>query len=389
MNFDNPIERRGTHSSKWDTMEGIFGVSPDNGIPMWVADMEFAAADPIRAAVQRMVDGSLYTYFGNDTAYRNAICWWMANRHGWKIEPDWIFTTHGIVNALGLALDAYTAPGDGVVLFSPVYHAFYRMINASGRAVVECPLVEVDGRYEMDFAHYDSLMTGNERMLILCSPHNPAGRVWTKTELQALAAFARRHELLIVADEIHHDLVLPGNRHTPMALIEGVEDRLITLSAPSKTFNIAGVHTGNVTIADPDLRARYAAKLAAMGIGPNCFGLHMATAAYSPEGALWVDEVCRYLDGNRRVFDAGINAIPGLKSMPMEATYLAWVDFTRTGMSEGDVCDRINRSAQIAASHGSHFGTGGNGFMRFNIAMPRKMIVEAVSRLQQAFADLQ
>lgn len=387
--FDTPIDRRNTHCVKWDAMEDIYGVPADGGIAMWVADMEFRAAPPIQRAVQAMHDHGVYGYFGDEGAYRDAICWWMQTRHGWDVDPAHIFTTHGLVNGTAMCVDAFTNPGDGVVLFTPVYHAFARVITAAGRSVVECELVNNAGRYEFDFDAYDAQMTGSERMLILCSPHNPGGRVWTKAELQDIAAFAKRHELIIVSDEIHHDLTMPGQTHIPMAHIDGIEERLVMMTATTKTFNIAGCHSGNVIIADADLRARFAARMAAMGLSPNSFGLFMATAAYSPEGADWVDDVRAYLDGNRKVFDAGINAIPGLSSMPLEATYLSWVDFAGTGMPRDDFTQRVQKDARIAVNHGPTFGQGGDSFLRFNIAAPRAQIHEAVERMQRAFADLQ
>ncbi|MCG3268731.1 MalY/PatB family protein [Yoonia sp. I 8.24] len=389
MTFDTPIDRRNTHCVKWDAMESIYGVSPDEGIAMWVADMEFRAADPIKQAVQDMVDHGVYGYFGDESKYRGAIQWWMQERHGWSIETDWIFTTHGLVNGTALCIDAFTQPGDGVVLFTPVYHAFARVIHAANRQVVECALVNKDGRYEMDFDAYDAQMLGNERMLILCSPHNPGGRVWTKEELEAVAAFAKRHDLIIVSDEIHHDLTMPGQTHIPMPLIDGIADRLVMMTATTKTFNIAGSHAGNVIIADPDLRAKFGGRMAALGISPNSFGLHMATAAYSPEGAAWVDALRDYLNENRKIFDAGINAIPGLRSMGLESTYLAWVDFKDTGMSREEFTARVEKTAKIAANHGPSFGAGGDSFLRFNLGAPRAQIEEAVGRMQKAFEDLQ
>ncbi len=185
----------------------------------------------------------------------------MKARHGWDIEDDWIFTTHGLVNGTAMCVDTWTQPGDGVVLFTPVYHAFAKVIKANGRRVVECPLALRDGRYEMDFDAYDAVLDGSEKMVVLCSPHNPGGRVWSRDELEQVAEFARRHDLILVSDEIHHDLVMPGQRHIPMALIDGIEDRLVMMSATTKTFNIAGGHVGNVIIPDPALRARFGARM--------------------------------------------------------------------------------------------------------------------------------
>ncbi len=389
MSFDTPPNRRDTHCMKWDAMEALYGVSPQDGISMWVADMEFEAAPVIQKAVQDMVDHGVYGYFGDDSKYRAAICWWMENRHGWTVDPDAIFTTHGLVNGTAMCVDAFTKPGDAVVLFTPVYHAFAKVIKAAGRSVNECEMVLENGRYEMDFDRFDAQMTGKETMVILCSPHNPGGRVWTKAELQAVAAFAKRHDLILVSDEIHHDLVFSGQTHIPMANIAGIADRLVMMTATTKTFNIAGAHSGNVIIADPDLRATFAAHMAALGMSPNSFGLFMATAAYSPEGAKWVDDCVAYIEENKKLFDDGINAIPGLKSMNLEATYLAWVDFSGTGMSKEEFSTRVARDAKIAVNAGPTFGKGGDAFLRFNIAAPRAQIEEAVTRMQTAFADLQ
>lgn len=390
MNFDQIIDRRGTHSMKWDMMQERYGVSPDTGVSMWVADMDFYPPQVVQQAAQRAADHGVYGYFGDDRAYLNSVQWWMQTRHNWQVPTEAIFTTHGLVNAVGLCVHTYTAPGDGVVLFTPVYHAFARVISASGRRVVECPLVQEGGRYAMDFDAYDAAMTGSETMLILCSPHNPGGTVWTEAELQGVADFARRHDLIVVSDEIHHDLVMPGQHHTVMPRAGAdVGDRLIMLTSASKTFSIAGTHIGNVIITDPSLRARFATTMGAMGISPNSFGLHMVTAAYSPEGAEWVDALCAYLDGNRRVFDAGVNAIPGLRSMDLQATYLAWVDFSGTGMAQDEFTARVEKGAQIAANHGPTFGTGGAGYLRFNLGAPRSVVEDAVARLQAAFGDLQ
>ncbi len=389
MNFDEIIDRVGTHSSKWDMMEPIYGVSPNGGIPMWVADMDFRPPECVSDAVKAMHDHGIYGYFGDEGAYRAAIQWWMKERHGWALDKDAIFTTHGLVNGTAMCVDAFTRPGDGVVLMTPVYHAFARVIKAAGRELVECPLALEAGKYRMDFDAWDAQMTGRERMVILCSPHNPGGRVWTREELQGVADFARRHDLILVSDEIHHDLVMPGHRHIPMANVRDVEDRLVMMTAPTKTFNIAGAHTGNVIIADPDLRTRFAARMAALGLSANSFGLFMTEAAYSPAGAAWVDALVEYLDGNRKLFDEGIRGIPGAASMPLEATYLAWVDFSGTGMAPEDFTERVETAARIAANHGPTFGKGGEACLRFNLATPRARVAEAADRLQAAFADLQ
>ncbi len=389
MSFDDIIDRHGSHCVKWDMMDKLYGVPKDTGLAMWVADMDFRPPQCVLDAVQAQVNHGVFGYFGDDSAYRAAICWWMETRHGWTVAPEAIFSPHGLVNGTALCIDTYTQPGDGIVLMTPVYHAFARVIHAAKRDLIECEMPLVDGRYEMDFDTWDTQIPDNARMLILCSPHNPGGRVWTRAELEGVAAFAKRHDLILVSDEIHHDLVMPGHTHIPMTHISGIEDRLIMMTAATKTFNIAGSHVGNVIIPDPDLRAQFAARMAALGLSPNSFGLFMATAAYSSEGAAWADELVQYLDTNRQIFDAGVNAIPGLRSIALEATYLSWVDFSGTGMTREEFTRRVEQDACIAANHGPTFGKGGDSFLRFNIATPRARIEEAVERLTKAFGDLQ
>ena len=390
MSFDDIINRFGTHSAKWDMMEKLYGVPKDDGLAMWVADMDFRPPAGVTDALKGMTDHGIYGYYGDESSYRAAICWWMENRHGWSVDPCHIFTTHGLVNGTAICVDAYTQPGDGVVLFTPVYHAFARVISAADRKVVECELVNNDGRYEMDFDAYDAMMTGSEKLVILCSPHNPGGRVWSREELQGVADFAKRHDLILVSDEIHHDLVFPGNTHIPMTLVdESIMDRLVMMTATTKTFNIAGSHSGNVIIPDEKLRATFAGRMSALGLSPNSFGLYMAEAAYTPEGAAWVDDLVIYLDGNRKLLDNALNAIPGVKSMNLEATYLSWVDFAGTGMEAPEFIDRVQKNARIAANHGETFGTGGETYLRFNIATPRALVQQACERLTEAFSDLQ
>lgn len=388
MNFDTPINRKDTHSMKWDMMQPLYGVPQADGISMWVADMDFQPPQAVLDKMAALNDHGIYGYFGDDSAYKDAICWWMKTRHGWDVAPKSIFTTHGLVNGTAMCIDAFTDAGDGVAIFTPVYHAFARTIKAAGRQVVELPLVNNAGRYEMDFDAYDQMVPEGTRMVILCSPHNPGGRVWTQAELNAVADFARHHDLILVSDEIHHDLTF-GAAHTPMANIDGVADRLVMMTSATKTFNIAGCHTGNVIIADPDLHAKFSARMIAMGMSANSFGYHMVTAAYSSDGVAWVDALMGYLDENRRLMDEGLNAIPGVRSMALEATYLAWVDFSDTGMTEAETIKRVQEGAKIAVNHGPTFGTGGEHFLRFNFATPRAQVVEAVERMQAAFADLQ
>ena len=390
MSFDDIIDFRGQHSQKWDGMKSQMGVSPDDGLSIRVAYMGFRPPECVIDAVAKVAASGVFTYFGDMSAYTDSICWWMHERHGWDVDPKGVFTTHGIVNAVAMAMEAFTRYFQGVVIFTPVYHAFARVIRANDRALVECPLAIEGGVYQMDFDAWDAQMTGNEKMAILCSPHNPGGRVWTRAELKGMADFAKRHDLILISDEIHHDLVFPGQKHIAMPTVDpGVTDRLITMTATSKTFNVAGMHCGNVIIEDETLRAAYAKRLSQLSISPNSMSLHMTPALYSPEGAAWVDQLVAYLDANHRCFAEGINAIPGLRMMPMQGTYLAWVDFAGTGMAREEFAARVAETAKIAASPGPVFGSGGETYLRFNLGLPRARVRDAVERMTKAFSDLQ
>ncbi|MES2334308.1 MAG: aminotransferase class I/II-fold pyridoxal phosphate-dependent enzyme [Pseudomonadota bacterium] len=390
FDFDTLTDRRGTHSSQWDNMETLFGVSPKDGLGMWTADSDYATAPCVRDVVRAAADHSLFGYFADYRDYHDAIAWWMRTRHGWTIENDWILTTQGLGNAVALCIDVWSQPGDAVVIFTPVYHEFARKITTAGRVVTECPLARVGDRYELDLEDAQSRLTGNEKFIIWCSPQNPSGRIWTVAELNAVADFAARNGLLLVSDEVHHDLVYRGQTFVPMAVAAPeARDRLITATAASKTFNIAGQKTGNLIIADARLRGEMAARLRSLDYVANGLGLRMVTAAYSAQGAAWADAQMLHLDSVRQIFDAGVNAIPGVRSLPLQSTYLGWVDFSGTGMSDAEILARVHSVARIAAAPGPQFGAGGEGLMRFTLATSHARVAEAVSRLERAFADLQ
>jgi len=388
FDFDELIDRRGTACGKWDKMEALFGVSPDDGIAMWVADMDFRAPPSVLQALQERIEHGVFGY-PEDGAYRAAVVAWMKTRHGWEVDPDWLCTTHGLVNGTALTVQAFTEPGDGVILFTPVYHAFHKVLNANGRRIVQSELVERDGRYEMDLQALAAQLDGSEKMVIFCSPHNPGGRVWTREEIRALAGFCAEHDLILASDEIHADLVLPGATHVVanLAAPEHV-DRMVTMLAGTKTFNLAGAMTGGVFIEDPKLRARFQAHQMSVGATPNGMGLTMIRAAYEG-GADWLDALIAYLDGNRRIFDEAVAGVPGLRSMPLEATYLGWVDFSGTGMEPDEFTRRVQEEAKIAVNAGPPFGKGGESWLRFNFATQRSRVIEAGERLARAFADLQ
>lgn len=390
MSFNAPIDRRGTHCSKWDMMEGLYGVSPDDGLAMWTADSDYPTAPCVIDAVRAATDHGVFGYMYTHQEYLDAIQWWMHTRHQWEIDTSWILTTQGLGNGIALCLDVWTDPGARVVTFTPVYHEFRVKIEKAEREVVACPLKRAGDTYVLDLEDAQSRLDGSEQMLLWCSPQNPSGRVWSAEELRSVADFAARNNLILVSDEIHHDLVYPGQSFVPMhRAAPDIEARLVVLTAASKTFNIAGQRTGNMILPDPKLRTDMKRRLNALDYKPAALGVEMITAAYTPEGALWADAQIAHLDENRRIFDAAVNAIPGVYSMPLQSTYLAWVDFDGTGMSHDEVLHRVRGVARIAPSNGPDFGPGGETFLRFNLATQRHRVEEACARLTDAFSDLQ
>ncbi len=387
-NFDEVIDLKDAHSQKWDNM-GVCGTDSDDALAMWVADMDFRPPQAVLDVLQGEIDRGVLGYYGKDESLRASICNWMKTQHNWAVQPEWLSFSHGVVAGLGIVFEAFTKPGDGIILFTPVYHAFARKIEAKGRKVVESEMTLTDGRYDMDLEALEAQLDGSETMVIFCTPHNPGGRLWTSNEINALADFCIKHDLTLVSDEIHMDLVFDGSKHIPTAVAAPqATDRLVTLTAASKGFNIAGAETSFIVAQDKAMQAKILKAQASFGGGPNRFGMLMMEAAFNG-GLEWSRAVNAYLAENFRIFREGVNKIPGLKAMDMESTYLAWVDFSGTGMEREEFTQRVAKDAQIAVNAGPAFGTGGDSFLRFNFATRRALVEEAVERLAGAFGDLQ
>lgn len=390
FDFNRVIERRGTHASKWDNIKKYSGIEAADAIPMWVADMDFAAPPGVSAALTAEVQRATHGYYADTGSWAEAMSGWMTRRHGVKVDPVWATPTPGIVSGLGLILQALTEPGDEVVIFPPVYHAFRRIIPANGRAILDCELVQQNGRYAMDLEAMRAKLTPRSKIVFLCNPHNPGGTVWSPAELKALAAVCIERDLILVSDEIHCDLVYSGARHTPMlAAAPEIADRLITCVAATKTFNIAGAHVGACFTSNAEYKRRLDARCVACGVASyNSFGM-IATEAAWRTGEAWLDQLLPYLEANRDLLDRRIEAAaPGARSMRLDGTYLAWVDFKGTGLSAEDVADRVKSRARIFASPGQQFGPGGETWLRLNFATPRPILEEALGRLEEAFRDL-
>ena len=391
FDFDTPKDLDGSRSIKWQGMEMLLNrAAPDDMIPMWVAQMDFQPAPVLTRALTALTDCGEFGYF-NYAHFAERIAWWYGTRHGWAPDTSHIFATHGIGNAVGLTLQALTDPGDGIIVFSPVYHEFANKIRRNGRVMVESPLeIGADGKFRMNLDALQSQLTGTEKAVLFCSPHNPAGRCWTPQEIQELSGFCARNDLMLFSDEIHMDLAFPGYKHTPTALsaVDSLPN-LVVMSAASKTFDIAGLRTGYVIIPDEGLRTRFAELYAALDIQPNRAGADLTAAAYTPEGADWVDALMVVLNENRQLLCDGFDAIPGVRAMPMEATYLAWVDFSGTGMTDAEIRHRLYDTARVLPTPGDGLGQGGALHHRFNIGTPRHILTDAIARVQDAFGDLQ
>lgn len=387
FDFDHAPDRRGTACSKWDDLAARTGADAPDAIAMWVADMEFPAPPAVREALAAAVSHGVFGYSAAAPQWRAASAAWSRSRHGWAVDPDWITYSAGVCAGLALCALEFAGPGEGVAMMAPVYHQFAGVTRAAGRRPVEVATPVVQGRFALDIDRLRAEIPADARVFLLCSPHNPGGRVWSAEELRAIADFCAERDMVLVSDEIWRDLVFAPARHIP-TLVAAPEqaDRIVTLTAPSKTFNIAGLQAAEVVISDPALRRRYRNRAnAAHGTSGSTPGYLGAEAAYR-HGAAWLDALLPYLQANQRGFaDALAEGLPGARVMAAEATYLAWVDFSETGLSEAEIARRVTQGARIGANTGQSFGPGGALHMRFNLACPRAMALEAASRLVEAF----
>lgn len=387
--FDTVIDRLPTSSSKWSYRKQRTGV--EDVIPMWIADMDFACAPEIVEAIKARAAHPIYGYTVRTDAWYNGLINWMKKRHDWSgIQRDWICFSPGVVAGFNMTIQAYSHPGDKVILQPPVYYPMKNAIFNNGRQMVENPLKIVNGRYVMDYEDLEKKIDGRTKMIILCSPHNPVGRVWTRSELEQLVEVCERKDIVIVSDEIHLDLILGKIKHTPTAIVsEKAMQRTVTLVAPSKTFNVAGLTNSAVIIPNKKLRDAFLNVLQNNSVGGgNIFGAVAQEAAYA-HGEPWLEELLVYLRGNLKYFEDFLaEKIPVLKVYPLEGTYLAWVDCTSLGMDDASLKEFMLKKAKLWFDEGTMFGSGGSMFMRINIACPRSMLKMALERLEKAVKAL-
>ena len=387
--FDTVIDRLSTSSSKWSYRKQRTGV--EDVLPMWVADMDFASPPEVVEAIKARAAHPLYGYTTRTDGYYEGLINWMKKRNGWiGIQRDWILFSPGVVPGFNIAVQAYSHPGDKVIIQPPVYYPFKNAILNNGRQIVENPLKIVDGNYVMNYEDLKKKIDGRTKMIIFCSPHNPVGRVWKRDELKQLVEICEEKDILIISDEIHSDLILGKTKHTCTAtLSEDALQRTVTLTAPNKTFNIAGLQNADAII--PNKKLNDAFKIVTQNTSisnPNIFGMVAQDAAYA-KGEPWLEELLKYLKANLAYFEDFIKKrIPGLKVYPLEGTYLAWVDCTSLGMDDATLHDWMLKKAKLWLDDGVIFGSEGSKFMRFNIACPKMVLKEALERLEKAAKEL-
>ncbi|MDR1564687.1 MAG: pyridoxal phosphate-dependent aminotransferase [Oscillospiraceae bacterium] len=381
-NFDEIINRKNTGSIKYD-----FAAKrgrPEGLLPLWVADMDFAAPKGVVEELEKAVRHGIFGYAEPMEAYYQALTAWFSGRYGLEFTKEDVVCTPGVVYALAQIVRALTNEGEGVIIQSPVYYPFYSVVEENGRKVVRNPLIFKDGRYTMDFDGLEALAAQEEvKMLLLCSPHNPVGRVWKRDELERLNEICRRNNIIVVADEIHCDFVYSGNKHTSFGLLD---ENAVICTAPSKTFNLAGLQTANVIVKDTAQRRRLLAEISRSGYSQlNTLGLVACRAAYQ-HGAEWLAELITYLEQSLALVRDFINErLPKVKLIEPEGTYLIWLDFTAYGLTQKELDRRVIQGAGLWLDTGTMFGREGEGFQRINLTCPHSVLRQALEQLAHEF----
>jgi len=383
-NFDTLIDRTKTNSIKWN--REILPEDCRDAIPLWVADMDFASPPEVQAAILERASLPIYGYTNRSEEYYRSFIEWMKRRKAWDIQKEWIVFSPGVVPALNIAVLAYTHPGDKIIIQPPVYYPFASAILNNGRQLVENPLIIRDGRYTMDFDDLEKKIDSQTKLFILCSPHNPVGRVWTIDELSRLVDICAERDIVIVSDEIHSDiLVETAVHHCTSTVSDNAAAITVTFTAPNKTFNLAGLQIANAIIPNARLRRAFVQQVSNLGLNlANIFGMVAQEAAYG-KGEPWLEELLAYLRSNYDVLKHFLSErIPSIKVFPLEGTYLPWLDCRALGLDDTQLHDLFLKDAKLWLDDGTMFGTGGSGFMRLNIACPRSVLVRALEQLEKA-----
>ncbi|UTR13295.1 PatB family C-S lyase [Salipaludibacillus sp. LMS25] len=383
--FEHNIDRTGTFSVKWERTKEVFKTE-DDVLPMWVADMDFRPPQAVSDALKKRVDHGIFGYTYTGESVSDAIVNWMKKRHEWPITKSWLTYSSGVVPSIGQAIQALTEPGDRVLIQSPVYPPFFSMITDNDRKIENCPLIKKKNQYTIDFEAFEQALNNGVKLFILCNPHNPVGRVWTVEELRQMAELCLAHDVVIVSDEIHSDLILTGHKHIPIAsLSKEIAENTITLAAPSKTFNLAGLQASVIICANSDLQKKLNTIARRQGsFTLNTFGIVAMEAAYR-DGEQWLTELLTYLEGNIEVARSYIaEELPELTVVEPEGTYLLWIDCSKLGLSDSKLNHLFISKGKVGFNPGISFGKGGEGFVRMNVACPRSTIMEGLTRMKKA-----
>lgn len=377
------INRVNTNSVKWDERQSVFGTN--DVLPLWVADGDFAVANPIQQALLHRAQHPIYGYTHHPHQLRQLLMSWQFQRHGWVIDSDWLVTMPGVVSTLYAAVRALTKEGDAVIVQPPVYTPFFSAVTDNNRRLLLNPLKHDNGHYEMDFVHLEQCAKQGGKLLFLCSPHNPIGRVWRRDELMKLIEISNHYQMTIISDEIHADLVYAPYKHIPLVSLDDLSDKLVTVFAPGKTFNMPGLGMAFMVASDPNLRAKLAAEFKMLHIeSNNPFTLAAVEAAYE-QGSYWVDAILAYLaQTQQQVLEFVRDRLPKIKVQASQGTFLMWLDFRALGLSDKALHAFLVEQAKVGLSAGINFGQGGEGFMRLNIAAPRSLVIQALTQIEQA-----
>ena len=387
-NFDEPVDRNGTSCLKHDLAAKVFG--KEDIIPLWVADMDFKTPDFILDKLRERIDHGVFGYTFRDDKFYQSIIDWMERRHQWNIKREWITFSPGIVSAINFAIMTFSKPGNSIIVQTPVYPPIFTSVTSHGRNLIINQLSNNFGRWEMDIDSFESSITSDTKMFLLTSPHNPVGRVWGEEELRKIADICLKNNILILSDDIHCDLLMPGIKHIPLSTLgKDIEKITITCVAPSKTFNIAGLSTSAIIIPNEELRNRFKNTIKNLHVTDgNLFGSIALTEAYT-KGDEWLDSLMEYIAGNEKfVADFFAQRIPEIIPAKNEATFLMWLDCRSLGLTDSGLETLFVDQAGVGMNLGSSFGIGGEGFMRMNIGTQRSVLEKALIRIEKAVASL-
>lgn len=389
-NFEEVIDRRQTRSIKWDAIEERFGVdNPEDVLPMWIADMDFKAPDVVIQAIQETLNHGVFGYSYVCEACKDAVQNWLHTRHNWDVQHEWMLTHHGVVPAIASVVETFSTTGDKILITPPVYPPFFQVPGHLNREVVTCEMKEQHGTYSIDFEKFEAALQQNVKIFILCNPHNPGGIVWKKDELLTIIELCKRYDVLILSDEIHADLVFNGAKHIPLASIAGdAQDQIITCVAPTKTFNLAGVQASFMIVSNEQLREKLELNAQAHGqMNLSPFAAAALKAAYE-DGGPWLDELLDTVSSNMDyVIEQFSEHLPKVHVKKPEATYLLWIDYRETGLTEDEMMTRLLHKGKLALEPGSKYGEAGVGFLRMNVACPPALVKDGVDRFIRSLSE--